>query len=281
MTLTQGAFVSSTYLKKSIATLISFAALGLSMEAGAIGSNNSSTGLPDDLDTIHVRYEAPYDYGNPFDDPAFSDPYNYEGDHAGGNDEGCGGGCGGGAEENASCPNLRMQKPDSCDGYQHLFGAAWGRGLYPANSGLSELLSLLNPGQPALFSSVPYQLQTKPWNMIYDALERHTDQLSVLTNSHEAAHEELLAAVVTACALEQRLTGVSLVNNGCYAPLRRLIAEQNGAADTDRNFWEDTALPYFVIDFFAPDNSLRIKYETMTAQNICNIWHQEMINNAC
>jgi hypothetical protein len=42
--------VSSTYLKKSIATLLSFAALGLSMQAGAFGNNNSSTG-PNDLGT--------------------------------------------------------------------------------------------------------------------------------------------------------------------------------------------------------------------------------------
>ena len=264
--------MSSTYLKKSIATILSFAALGLSMQAGAAGGNNST------FDPIGVVGSGP-DYGSPFNDPAFDDPYNYDGDHGGGN-EGCDGGCGGGGES-ASCPDLRMRKPTGCEGYLHLFGAEWGRSLYPSSSGLGKLLSLLNPGAGSLFSPAPYNLQSQPWNMIHDALTRHTQLVTVQTTPPGVANEGLIESVITACALEQQLTGITMTVGGCYEPLRALIAEYNGTANADRNFWEDTGLPYFVIDFFAPDNSLRIKFDAVNTQSKCNVWHQEMTVHGC
>ena len=130
--------MSGAYLKKSIAAILSFAALGLSMQAGAIGNNNSSTGRNDlDPETIYgwrlsTDGTSPYDAAGGYVGIDYSI---YDGDHGGG-DEGCGGGCGGGGEEAAICPNLRMSKPESCDSYKDLFGAEWGRNMFPSNSGL-------------------------------------------------------------------------------------------------------------------------------------------------
>jgi hypothetical protein len=271
--------VSSTYLKKSIATIVSFAALGLSMEAGAIGHNNSSTG-PGDLDTetiyawrLSTDGTSPYDVAGGY---VSIDHSIYDGDHWW--DEGCGGACGGGGEEGASCPALRAEKPTGCDGYQHLFGAEWGRSKFPSNSGLGLLLNLLLPGGATLFSP-PYNLQPQPWNMIHDALYRHTDRIAVTTTFSSDANGELIDRVLESCDRQAQLTGDAAA---CYGALRVLVSESNGTSDAARTRLENIGyLPNFVVNFLAPENSLGIKYRTMNDQAVCNAWHQVMVSHDC
>ena len=272
--------MSSTYLKKSIATILSFAALGLSMEAGALGGNNSSTG-PDVLDpeTVYAWMlstdgTSAYDVGGGYVGIDYSV---YDAD-LGGGDEGCGGGCGGGGEEPAICPSLRLDKPTGCDSYQHLFGAEWGRSMFPSNSGLGMLLSLLNPGGGTLFSP-PYNLQDRPWNMIHDALYRHTDRIADLTTFSSDANGELIDRVLESCDRQAQLTGDAAA---CYGALRVLVSEYDGTSDATRTRLENIGFfPDFVVNFIAPENSLGIKHRTMNAQAQCNVWHQEMISNGC
>ena len=269
--------MSSTYLKKSIATILAFAALGLSMEVGA--NNNSSTG-PNVLDTETVYgWRLSTDGTSPYDaDGGYVgiDYSIYDGDHW--SDEGCGGGCGGGGEEPAQCPNLRIEKPPGCDGYQHLFGAEWGRSMFPSNSGLGLLLNLLNPGGGTLFGP-PSHLQPVPWNMIHDALYRHTDIIAVDATVSNPAHGELIDRVLESCERQVQLSGDGAA---CYGALRVLVSENNGTSDANRTrlnnvgFWPD-----FFVNWIAPENSLRLKFEAVNEQKSCNIWHQEMIAYGC
>lgn len=271
--------MSSTYLKKSIATILSFAALGLSMQAGAIGHNNSSTG-PGDLDTqtiyawrLSTDGTSPYDVAGGY---VSIDHSIYDGDHWW--DEGCGGGCGGGDEEAAICPVLRMEKPDGCDDYQHLFGAEWGRSKFPSNSGLGLLLNLLLPGGATLFSP-PENLQPQPWNMIHDALYRHTDRIAVPTTFSSEANGELIDRLLESCDRQAQLTGDAAA---CYGALRVLVSESNGTSDAARTRLQNIGFfPDFVVNFVAPENSLGIKYRAMGAQFQCNNWHQRMVSHDC
>ena len=271
--------MSNTYLKKSIAAILSFAALGLSMQAGATGNNNSSTGRNDlDPETIYgwrlsTDGTSPYDAAGGY---VSIDHSIYDGDHWW--DEGCGGACGGGDEEPAICPVLRMEKPDGCDDYQHLFGAEWGRSMFPSNSGLGMLLNLLNPGAGTLFSP-PYNLQDRPWNMIHDALYRHTDRIAVTTTFSSDANGELIDRVLESCDRQAQLTSDAAA---CYGALRVLVSESNGTSDAARTRLQNIGFfPDFVVNFVAPENSLGIKYRTMNTQAKCNTWHQRMVSDGC
>lgn len=267
----QGDVVSSTYLKKSIAAILAMAALGHSLEAGATGNNNSTT---NELDPIVVPFVPnPYDvgFGGGFDYGIYDGPY----DSGGGGDDGGGG-------EESICPALRMDKPDGCDGYQNLFGADWGRHLYPSGSGLGRLMSLLYP-EGSVWLGPPDNLQQRPWNMIYDALWRHTEQLAIINNASGPANEALIDSVRAACDEQARLTSTTFdfSDGTCYSALTRLIAEYDGSADRSRNFWLGLPFPDFVIDYAAPENSLRIKHNALNVQGRCNIWHQRMAQHGC
>lgn len=267
----KGDLVSSTYLKKSIAAILAMAALGHSLEAGATGNNNSST---NELDPVVVPFVPnPYDVGigGGFDYGVYDGPY----DSGSGSD-------GGGGEEGSACPALIIQKPPGCDGYQHLFGADWGRNLYPSGSGLGRLMALLYPEGSVLFGT-PDHLQQRSWNMIYDALWRHTEQLAVINNASGPANEALIDSVRAACDEQARLTNTTFdfSDGTCYTALTRVIAEYDGSADRQRNFWLGLPFPDFVIDYAAPENSLRIKHNALNLQARCNVWHKEMVANGC
>ena len=143
---------------------------------------------------------------------------------------------------------------------------------------LGLLLNLLNPGGGTLFSA-PYNLHPQPWNMIHDALYRHTDRIAVLTTFSSEANGELIDRLLESCDRQAQLTGDAAA---CYGALRVLVSESNGTSDAARTRLQYIGFfPDFVVNFVAPENSLGIKYRTMNTQAKCNIWHQEMISNDC
>lgn len=255
------------YLRKSIVAIVAMMAAGHSISTAANGNNNSSG---TELDPIVVY--VPSDPGGPI---GIGNEGGWDVGDGGGDDSSGGGGddsSGGGGDEPQSCPILRALKPDNCDGFQNVYATAWGRDKIPSGSGLGKVYSLLGSG----FTS----LSPQSWNIINDALTLHTNTIAGVTADSRLANEALISSVRVAC--QNNSTGpIGWGIGTCYGALRQLIAEYDGSADKTRNFWEGLDIPGLIVNWVAPDNSLRIRFQTMQSAVKCNNWHKDMVRNGC
>lgn len=167
------------------------------------------------------------------------------------------------------CDFLRSSKPQNCTGPADINGPRWGEGHYGVLTGLGRLINSLD--------NFPYTPTAR--QMLVNALTAHTAAVSDLFGtSLDDANRHLLNGVMAVCTQQQAEAG----GLACYSNLNRLVSEHNGEADQVRSTLQWLGVvPEPVVDIFAPENSLRVKFDLGNEQARCNAWYQEMAQNGC
>lgn len=201
-------------------------------------------------------------------------------------------GSGPGGATGPSCNTLLMTKPLNCSGAQDLTSAIWGDGSYPIGSGLSAAIYNLTHNTAGMAPST--------LSMLSVVLSRHTSDLGRLTVPHDLANETLIQGLASACenqymidASRTNMQGQPFTNSdairACFGTLSRVIGEARGDFSSFFTSYiqrlgvnlEDIGVPRVLINWAAPDNSLRIKAESVEAGARCNAWFQEAQANGC
>jgi hypothetical protein len=254
-------------LRKCIGATIAMMALGHSMASAAYAAEASVN----DLDPIEVIGSSEYDVGNGYSGMDL-DAFDV------GSDDGSGGSEGGG-EEDTICPTLIQRKPPSCYGPNEVKGGDWGKNLYPFSSGLHQLISVIHPSSDTTENSAITNLELGTRGILSAALDRHTQDVASLTVAFDEANARLLESALEGCNRQQAIWGDA---GGCFMILRVLAREHFGQTDGLRDFLSGIdGLLRPIVDFFVPENSLRIKYDSAREQVRCNAWHKEVENNGC
>jgi hypothetical protein len=278
----------SAYLKKSVAAIVMAMSLGHAVDTLA----NSSTGPEYELDPIHVfAWDNPYDVANDAFDWTIAD---YNAWDVGMSDDLGGGGGGGGGGEDPSptptpCELLQRNKPANCPNpIPYPNGYAYGRDQYPGGSGIPRLIYWID-----FVGAVDPTAR----EFARRALSHHTIDLTQPFVTMDTANERLLLSVQTACHLQQAadranfsLVGPTQMELNCLEVLERLQAEAGDPGfrgyfyqwlDREGIHLDDLGIPETVIDWFAPNNSLRIRYNTITADATCSKWWIDAQANQC
>lgn len=190
----------------------------------------------------------------------------------------------------AVCNSLLMNKPSPCAGPEILAGPTFGQGQYHPGSGLAAAInnlsnSVLAPGTRTAISN---------------ALAVHTSSLATGTVPTGLANSNLLADIKFACSYQKAydelhppLTpwtgGISPALRTCLGMMSRISGENGltfGAFYLD---WLNTIgvsladlnVPQTLINWFAPENSLRVKSELILPKLKCNAWYKEILRNGC
>ena len=191
-----------------------------------------------------------------------------------------------------SCNDLLMIKPLNCSGPKDLSNATWGDGSYPVGSGLSAAIYNLVHNSAGMAPSTV--------SMLSIVLSRHTSDLGKLTVPHDQANEMLVQGLASACenqfmidSARTNMQGQPLTNSdairACFGTLSRVIGEARGDFTGFFTTYihrlgvrlEDLGVPRVLINWAAPDNSLRLKAESVEAGARCNAWFQEAQANGC
>lgn len=199
---------------------------------------------------------------------------------------------GGGGEggSSATCAALRLAKPTPCDGPEILAGPTFGQGQYHPGSGLAAAIYNLN------YSVLAPGTRTA----ISNALAVHTSTLATGTVPYDLANANLLADIKYACSYQRAydelhppLTpwtgGISPALRTCMGMMSRISGENGltfGAFYLD---WLNTLgvsladldVPQTLVNWLAPENSLRVKTDLMHVKLKCNVWYREMLRNGC
>jgi hypothetical protein len=281
--------VSNSYLKKSIAAIIAFGAFGMSMQAGAIGGNNSTT---NEFDEQHISgWLNPYDVASGAFDWTIND---YNAWEVGVSDPEAslnGGGGESNPEDSSSCAELLLNKPSSCPNPIAMpSGASYARESFPAGSGLARLnyLSTNLPGASARAQST-----------VTSALTYHTALIANRTYPFEYINQGLITSVAQACdeqhaddAYARAFGGISMTDaeRRCLQTLE-LLGRETGNSSFISWFlqWigqngidsEDLGIPDTIRYVLAPENSLEIKYNITTANATCSAWWAAVETKHC
>lgn len=191
---------------------------------------------------------------------------------------------------NAKCPALLLAKPDPCLGPQILAGAAFGQGQYHPGSGLAAAIT--NTTNPALAPGTRY--------LISNALAVHTSSLATGTVPYQTANTNLLNDIKVACSYQKAydelhppLTpwagGASPALRACLGMMSRISGETGLSFGSGFLDWlnvlgvslADMDIPQTLINWFAPENSLRVKNDLLFKGMRCNAWYREMLRNGC
>lgn len=252
-------------------------------------ANNSSTG-PQVFDEIRiVAWDNPFDVANDAFDWTIAD---YDAWDAGVSYYE--GGSGGGGDYSpppapSLCDELRDRKPSNCPNpIPFPNGYGYGRGTYPSGSGIPRLLYWIEHvgGVDAT---------AREWAR--SGLSLHTIDLSQAFISTDRANERLLLSVQSACRMQYGadqqnplLVDISHMQRNCLEVLERLQAEAGDPGFRGYFFdWlereglhlDDLGIPETLLDWLAPSNSLRIRYNTVSADATCSKWWIDAQANQC
>jgi len=193
-------------------------------------------------------------------------------------------------ERGPYCNNLMLKKPESCLGEDAIVGAPFGTGRYHPGSGLAA----------AIFNSTNSTLALQTRTLISNALSAHTASLARGTIPFQTANTNLLEAMRLACSsqaahdernppLTPWVGGISPAMRACLGMLSRLSGEAGLSFGAFYLDWlhtlginlADLKVPQTLINWLAPENSLRVKYELINGQVKCNAWYKEVVRNGC
>lgn len=175
-----------------------------------------------------------------------------------------------------------MNKPEGCEGPKNVEGAAWGKDRYAFASALYFGIVLSEPDSVDLNPAAKSALQ--------NALAQHTAAISTQIVPLPDANRALINSVIDICEYQYRADMAYSHNVQACATL---VAKLNGEATGDygdaiTNFFNrlgvslsDLRVPQTVVNWLAPENSLRVKFEVVEAQVQCNVWYSEMQTNGC
>jgi hypothetical protein len=152
----------------------------------------------------------------------------------------------------------------------------------------------------AIYNTTNAALAPRTRTLISNALSEHTASLARGTISYQIANANLLEGVRLACSsqaahdkLNPPLTpwvgGVSPGMRACLGTLSRLSGEAGLSFGKFYLDWlhriginlADLKIPQTLINWVAPENSLRVKQEIIYGQLKCNAWYREVIKNGC
>lgn len=185
-----------------------------------------------------------------------------------------------------------MSKPANCTGPQDITSPTWGEGTYAIGSGLVAAIYNVQNNSARMDPSTLAMLRS--------ALSRHTTDLAGLTLSSDQVEGALIQGISDACESQYRIDsahtnmqGQPLTNTdairACFGTLSRIVGEANGDFGSFFTNYiqrlgvslEDLKIPGVLINWASPDNSIRLKRESVEAAAQCNIWHQEVEQNGC
>lgn len=188
------------------------------------------------------------------------------------------------------CDSLMLQKPESCLGQEQIVGAPFGRERYHPGSGLAA----------AIHNTTNRALAPRTRRLIANALSAHTAALERGTIPLVTANANLLEGMRLACSsqaahdqLNPPLTPwvgrISPAMRACLGTLSRLSGEAGLSFGAFYLDWlhtlgismADLKVPQTLINWVAPENSLRVKYELISGHVKCNAWYREVIKNGC
>jgi hypothetical protein len=188
------------------------------------------------------------------------------------------------------CNTLMLKKPAGCLGQGQIQGAPFGTHQYHPGSGLAA----------AIYNTTNMAFSPQARTLISNALATHTASLARGTIPIETANANLLDGMRLACSyqaahdqLNPPLTpwvgGISPAMRACLGTLNRLSGEAGLSFGAFYLNWLHTLginlaelkIPQTLINWVAPENSLRVKYELIDAQLKCNAWHREVTRNGC
>jgi hypothetical protein len=200
------------------------------------------------------------------------------------------GGSGGGGGNGQYCATLLMSKPSGCGQSESIDGHNYGSSSYAVGSGLATAIS--NTTNPLMASQARIQIQS--------SLSAHTANLGNLTLPLNTTNQTLIDGVALACEFQRQWDaanppfsphsgGASPGLRACLGTVTRLHGEANMSFTSFFQGWlantgvvlADLGIPQTMINWFAPENSLTVKYEKITAQAQCNVWFSEVRNNGC
>ncbi|MEQ1514556.1 MAG: hypothetical protein ABL934_18015 [Lysobacteraceae bacterium] len=273
----------SIYLKKSIAAIVMAMSLGYATDSFA---NNSSTG-PDVFDEMQiVGWDNPYDVSNEAFDWTIAD---YDAWDVGTSEESGGGGSYSPPPAPSLCDELRDRKPDSCPNpIPFPNGYGYGRDAYPSGSGIPRLLYWIEHVGGV-------DSAAREWAR--SGLSLHTIDITQTFISIDRANERLLLSVQSACRMQSEadqqnplLVDMSHMQRNCLEVLERLQAEAGDQGFRSYFFdWlereglhlDDLGIPETMLDWLAPSNSLRIRYDTISTDAKCAKWWIDAQANQC
>lgn len=191
---------------------------------------------------------------------------------------------------NAACPLLMLQKPDPCLGPQILAGATFGQGQYHPGSGLAAAITNISNAVLAPLTRT----------LISNALAVHTASLATGTVPYQTANTNLLNDIKFACSAQRAydelhppLTpwtgGISPALRACLGMMSRISGESGLSFGSFFIDWLNTIgvsladlnVPQTLINWFAPENSLRVKNDLLFQGLRCNAWYREVLRNGC
>ncbi len=198
---------------------------------------------------------------------------------------------GGGFDNGQYCAYLRLTKPESCLGPAPISGANYGDGSYSTGSALAA----------AIYNAVNNSsIQSSARNMLSNALAEHTSALANGQIPFSVANSNLIAGIQAACEyqaaydrenppMSPHAGGISPALRACLGTLARANGEAGNAVTFGGyiSAWlqqQGIVLNEFgqtIINWFEPENSLRVKFELIEKQAKCNVWYREMSANGC
>ena len=125
------------------------------------------------------------------------------------------------------------------------------------------------------------------------ALNRHTAAIASQTTPVNVANRVLLQDIALVCDYQDTFDGYtnqSAAWKACWNMYRRIFDEGTANGDISDVVISDASkygwalsdfFPQTVINWFTPENSLRVKFDAIETQMKCNIWYAEVQNNAC
>jgi hypothetical protein len=213
-------------------------------------------------------------------------------EHTGDSGDGYGGDWnpGGGGGGLTVCASLLLAKPAGCESPSEINGADYGADSYVVSSGLATAIS--NISNSRICAPARAHLAF--------SLAKHTIDVANLTNPTEASNQALIDGVAIACEMQKQYDtnhppissypgGVSPGLKACIGTASRLSGEATGSTSSDFiNFLyryginlADLGVPQTIINWLAPENSLKKKFDIAAVQAQCNVWFSEVRSNGC
>ncbi len=188
------------------------------------------------------------------------------------------------------CPILLRSKPSGCASEGAIQGADYASDKFMIGSGLATALSNLSN------SSITAQSR----GAIQASLAQHTVDLSDIRRPLNEVNRTLIDGLVQACELQSQHdaanppfsphpSGVSPGLKACLATVSRVNGEADSNFGSFFQTWlhtkgivlSDLGIPQTIINWFAPENSLNVKFEKANEQKQCNLWFKEVRENGC
>lgn len=254
---------------------------------GPIMTVDSTWADTGDLDTVTTTWE--------WENPEFFDPWDYvwypEGGGGGSGDDGSGSGGDGEPVPLRSCDELRATKPASCPNPIPMpSGYGYGRELYASGRAIPRVINFVE-NQPYVHPDA------REWARL--ALQFQTEHFTDGTTPYDYSSRTFLSLLTAACRVQNREDqGVVLPGNNpttdaeraCLDALSAATAEtQNDSFFSFFNWWSEKegvslssiGVPAPLVSFLSPQNSIRVKYDAVSADAKCSTWWSEVQVQQC